>query len=92
MDGRIASAIDEARSVRGANKAYGIDGSNRGAKDGIDVISKTIESGSQWKCDGSDQLDKPVTALNFRSSSVSTWTASSLAHSCSSCARIRASA
>jgi hypothetical protein len=90
MHGCIADPIEEASGGRLANEARRIDGVDSCAKDGFSVASKTIEGGCQWNCDGSDQLERPVTALNFRRSSVSTRSASSFAQSCSSFARILA--
>lgn len=53
---------------RGADVRIGIDRVQSGAEDPRGVGAKTFEAIDQWSCLGSDQPDRPVTALNCRSS------------------------
>jgi hypothetical protein len=69
MDRCIAERIEDAPVVCGTNETLRLYRVYCRAEDGLDVIAETIEGRSQWNCDGSDQPERPVTALNFRSSS-----------------------
>ena len=53
---------------RAIDQTSGVDGSDAGADDGEEILSKCVERTSQCECFGSDQAERPVTTSNcFRS-------------------------
>lgn len=51
---------------RGADERGGLDGVDAGAKNSLSVVAKLTGRSAQCSCFGSDQAERPVTALNLR--------------------------
>ena len=75
------AAFQYASVQREVDEARGIDGVDRGAEDMVKVGSQPLEGAAQCSFWGSDQAERPVTALNVRSRRPITCSASSFAHS-----------
>ena len=80
-DGKGDAALEQFGVERTSDQARRIDGGYRGAEDVVKIGSQPLDGAAQWSFLGSDQAERPVTALNVRSKRPITCSASSFAQS-----------
>lgn len=97
--GGLSSGNDVPRSIRvwesgqrGQDETAWMDRIDSGTEDVPEIVAKAGERKTQCSCFGSDQAERPVTALNLRSSPAINWSALSHWHKCSSSLSTRARA